>query len=384
MVTTIIFILILALLVLIHEFGHFIAAKKSGVLVEEFGFGFPPRVWGKKIGETLYSINLLPIGGFVKVYGEEYHETQTSVDPKMAPRAFVNKKPWQKAVIILAGVVMNVILAVMIYYILLGANNFKSDPFTLFGDYQFRFGQQQEQVVVANIVKDSPAAKAGVEIGDIVQRIQPEDGSWISVGSAEEMIKYINANQGKEMSIELINIKNNERKIIDVIPKYNPQLKRALIGVGLAQSVILSYEKPTERLTAGFLHSYNIMSYSMNTMGFFISSSFKEKSLGPVSETVSGPVGIFNVVSDIVEFSGSKLFINLAQLMGLLSLSLATINVMPFPALDGGRLVFVAYEWISGKRPNQTVERYVNMIGFITLIGLAIVISINDIVRLIK
>lgn len=384
MVTTIIFILILALLVLIHEFGHFIAAKKNGVLVEEFGFGFPPRVWGKKIGETLYSINLFPIGGFVKVYGEEYHEANINVDPKLAKRAFVNKKPWQKAMIILAGVFMNVLLAVAIYYVLLGTNNFKSDPFTLFGDYKFRFGTQQEQVVVANIVKKSPADQAGVEIGDVVQRIQPAGENWVTVASAAEMIKYITSAQGKNLTIDLINIKNNKMKTIIVTPKYNPQLKRALIGVGLAQSVILSYDGPLQRLTAGFLHSYNIMSYSMNTMGFFISSSFKQRSLGPVSETVSGPVGIFNVVSDIVQFSGSKLFINLAQLMALLSLSLASINVMPFPALDGGRLVFVLYEWISGKRPNQRVEQYVNMAGFVTLIALAIVISVNDVIRLFR
>lgn len=384
MVTTIIFILILALLVLIHEFGHFIAAKKNGVLVEEFGFGFPPRVWGKKIGETIYSINLLPIGGFVKVYGEEYHETDPSIDPKLAARAFVNKKPWQKAIIILAGVFMNVVLAVFIYYILLGTNNFKSDPFTLFGDYKFRFGTQEEQVVVANIVKKSPADQAGVDIGDVVTRIQPAGKNWVTVSRAEEMISYITKAQGTNLTIDLVNIKDNKKKTVIVTPKYNAELKRALIGVGLAQSVVLSYQQPLDRLTAGFLHSYNIMSYSMNTMGFFISSSFKERSLGPVSETVSGPVGIFNVVHDIVQFSGSKVFINLAQLMGLLSLSLASINVMPFPALDGGRLVFVLYEWISRKRPNQTVERYVNMIGFITLIGLAIVISINDVVRLFK
>lgn len=388
MVTIIIFILILALLVLIHEFGHFIAAKWNGVLVEEFGFGFPPRVWGKKIGETIYSINLLPIGGFVKVYGEEYHETDGNADPKLKNRAFVNKAPWQKAVIVLAGVFMNLLLAVFIYYILLGTNNFKSDPFTLFGNYKFRFGQQEEQVVVANIVKAAPAAKAGVEIGDVVQGVTYTTNTGKSVrlpiSTPEQMIKIINANQGKNITIDFVNIKNNERKTVNVSPQYNKELKRAVIGVGLAESVILSYQQPVQKVLSGVLHSYNIMSYSMNTMGYFISSSFKEKSLGPVSETVSGPVGIFNVVSDIVQFSGKKVLINLAQLMGLLSLSLASINVMPFPALDGGRLVFILYEWITRKRPNQTVERYVNMVGFITLIGLAILVSINDILRLLR
>lgn len=375
-------------MVLIHEFGHFIAAKKSGVLVEEFGFGFPPRVWGKKIGETIYSINLLPIGGFVKVYGEEYHETDGAIDPKLKNRAFVNIHPWRKTMIILAGVFMNVLLAVFIYYILLGTNSFKSDPFTLFGDYKFPFGKQEQQVVVANLVKAAPAAKAGVEIGDVVQDViyKGDMGQSIRmpISTPAQMISIINENQGKNITIDFVNIKNNEAKTVSVTPQYNKDLKRAVIGVGLAESVILSYNRPLEKLTSGFLHSYNIMSYSMSTMGYFISSSFKEKSLGPVSETVSGPVGIFSVVSDIIQFSGKKVFINLAQLIGLLSLSLASVNVLPFPALDGGRLVFILYEWITRKRPNQTVERYVNMVGFITLIGLAVLVSINDILRLLR
>ncbi len=384
MITLIIFILLLALLVLIHEFGHFIAAKKNGIYVEEFGFGFPPRVIGKKIGETLYSLNLLPIGGFVKVYGEEYHEEDKGVD-KMADRAFINKKPWQKAVVVLAGVFMNIVLAVFIYYVLLGINNFKSDPFTLFGDYKFRFGTQQEQIVVANVVKNAPAAKSGVTIGDVVQRVKSETSdTWTDISTPDQMIKYVNNAQGQKVAIELINLKDDQKKTVTVVPQYNKELKRAAIGVGLAQSVVLTYNQPVQKIFSGFLHSYNIMSYSMNTMGYFISSSFKQRSLGPVSETVSGPVGIFQVVGDIVEFSGSKLLVNLAQLAALLSLSLATMNVFPFPALDGGRLVFILYEWITGKRPNQTIEKYVNMIGFFVLIALAIVISINDVIRLMR
>ncbi|PIT89239.1 MAG: RIP metalloprotease RseP, partial [Candidatus Levybacteria bacterium CG10_big_fil_rev_8_21_14_0_10_36_7] len=108
MVTAIIFFVILLILVLIHEFGHFFGAKKSGVKVEEFGFGFPPRLFGKKIGETLYSFNLIPLGGFVKLFGEEYHEEKKNKTDSQ--RAFVNKKPWQKTIIICGGVIMNFVL----------------------------------------------------------------------------------------------------------------------------------------------------------------------------------------------------------------------------------------------------------------------------------
>ena len=123
--TIIIFILILAILILIHELGHFIMAKKNDILVEEFGFGFPPRLWSKKSGETIYSINLLPVGGFVKLFGEEYQEIEPGRLRSKAgkplrlniTKAFVSKKPWQKTLVILGGVLMNIFLAVFIYYV---------------------------------------------------------------------------------------------------------------------------------------------------------------------------------------------------------------------------------------------------------------------------
>lgn len=377
----VIFILILAFLVLIHEFGHFFAAKKSGVLVEEFGFGFPPRVWGKKIGETIYSINLLPIGGFVKVYGEMYHEEDTA---GLNKRAFVSQHPLKKTIILLAGIFMNTMLAVAIYYILLAGAGFRSEPLPLLHDYTFRFGTQVDHVVVGRVVPDSPAAEAGITTGDLVEQVTVTGETPSNITSAQSMIALISKAGEKKVMIRLQNISDGTEKEVTITPYYDEELKRPLIGVGLTNAAVIEYTKPSEKLFSGFLHSYNIVAYSIDTMKLFVGASYQQKSIEPVAETVAGPVGIFGLVQEILESSGKKVFTNLAQLIALLSLSLALINVLPFPALDGGRMIFVLYEWIARKRPNAMVEQYVNMAGFVILILFAILVSINDVSKLLK
>lgn len=377
-----IFILILAILVLIHEFGHFIAAKKSGVLVEEFGFGFPPRLFGYKHKGTIYSINAIPLGGFVKVYGEEYKE---KINPKLKSKSFSYKKPHLKAIIIVAGVVMNVLLGAAIYYFLLSNNNFRSEPFPLLKPYHFRFGNQEGRIAVVNIVPGSPAQYAGVNVEDLVLRFKNSTytaGDWIQINSGNQLIENIKSQAGKTVQIELLNIKNGKNRIVSVVPQLNKQLGRAVIGVNLADVAIIKYETPSQKLLSGFEHSYNVLSYNFNTIGYLFASSVKEKTLAPISGTVSGPVGIFGMINDIIKSSGEKLVVNLLNTVALLSLSLAMINILPFPALDGGRLAFVLYEWITKKRVNETFEKYLNLAGILLLLSLAILITINDILKI--
>ncbi len=375
--SVIIFLLILSILVLVHEFGHFIAAKKNGVLVEEFGLGFPPRLIGKKIGETLYSLNLIPLGGFVKLYGEEYNEKINSV---LKTRAFVDKKPSKKALIVIGGVVMNIVLAVAIFYGLLVSNHFQSEPIPILNSYHFTFGQEEGRVVVSGVAPNSPASHSGVHEEDTVLRFRfMGENNWHTITSANQFIGIIKNAQGKEVQIELVNIGNGEHHIVSVVPQYNAEVKRAVIGINLVDAVVISYNNPGEKIFSGFLHSYNLLDYNVKTIGYLITSSLKSHDLAPVSRTVSGPIGIFSVIDTLVRSSGKKLVINLANIVGLLSLSLAIINIFPFPALDGGRLVFVVYEWISSRRVNPKIELYLNYAGFILLILLAILVSINDI-----
>src|SRR3989338_10819194 len=243
MISVVIFILILGLLVLIHEFGHFIVAKKSGVRVEEFGFGFPPRLWGKKIGDTIYSVNAIPLGGFVNLFGEEYNELPKSPKSPLPAealakvgkysQAFVYKKPWVKTLIILAGVIMNAALGVLIYYSLLTFNHFQSDPLPLLKPYHFRFGTQEGRVIATNITKGSPAEKAGIQAEDIVQKFQVGSTPWKQITSSSELINIIKSSPGVIVSLDLENVRNGKKSIISVVPVYNAELKRAIIGVNL-------------------------------------------------------------------------------------------------------------------------------------------------------
>lgn len=379
MISLLVFVLILGILVVIHELGHFIAAKKMGVKVEEFGFGFPPRLFGKKKGETLYSINALPIGGFVKVYGEEYSELEKQKTSEKN-RAFVYKKPWQKAVIIIAGVVMNLLLGIGIYYFLLGSNGFTSEPVFLLDQYKFAFGRQQNHILIGAAVKGSPAEKAGLKTGD--QIIEISNGKTTVVSSPEELVSFVDKNGAKELKIVVKNVRNGAVRVVTVTPYYNKELKRYVIGISLASTATIHYETPVEKALSGVYHAYNLSSYNLNVFSNLLASSFREKSVGPVSQSVAGPIGIFAEINDIVHSSGSKFIVNLLSITALLSISLAVMNILPFPALDGGRLVFVAYEWITGKRPNAKIEQYVNLAGMITLLTLAIVVSLNDILRI--
>jgi len=393
MISTIIFIFILAILILIHEFGHFIVAKLNGVRVDEFGFGLPPRIFGIKKGETLYSINLIPFGGFVKLFGEEYHEisqkskvksqNQVRLSKKLQEKAFIYKKPWQKTLIILAGVIMNFLLGTTIYYYLLSTNNFQSEPLPTFFNYQFKFGTQEKRVIILNVNKNSPAEKTGIKHQDIVLAYK-KDSNWQKIKSSSEFINLIKNNKDKPIQLDIINNQNGERKIVTIVPYFEKKVNRYIIGVSLTDSIVLNYQKPYEKIFSGFFHSYNIIDYNLKTIVFLISSSIKEKDPKTITQSLSGPVGIYSVVQSTIETSGKKVVNNLLNIIALLSLSLALMNVLPFPALDGGRMIFVLYEWITGKPSNKEIEKYVNLVGFLILISFALVITYSDIVKFFK
>lgn len=377
----IIFIIILGLLVLIHEAGHFFAAKKNGVRVEEFGFGFPPKVFGFRKGETLYTINLLPLGGFVKLYGEEYGEVESGKVDKA--HTYVYKKPWQKISIVVAGVVMNILLGAGIFYYILGTHNFISEPLPLFNSYHFRFGTQQQQVIAAGVLDKSPAQKAGVGGQQTIVTVKDDlSPAWIDINSTKQLIDFINMNSGKPVQIKLKHVISGEEKVVTVIPRFDSKLKRAVIGISLVDTVILKYQTPVDKAFSGFFHAYNVSAYNLNTIGYLIGTSLKQKSAAPVTNVVSGPIGIYNIVSLTVKGSKNQLILNLLNLTASLSLAIATINILPVPPLDGGRLPFILYEWLAKKRANASVEKYINIAGIGFFLLLAIFVSINDFLKL--
>ena len=374
--TFVIFILTLSILVFVHELGHFLVAKKNGIRVEEFGLGMPPRVIGKKVGDTLYSLNLLPFGGFVKLTGEEVESEDEEVTLEKDPRSFVSKSASQRVAVLVAGVTMNMILAVTLYYFLLISTGFKTFTIPLLFDYTFKFGQiEKTGTVVMDVQKDSGAQKAGVLLGDAVKSI---DG--VSVNSITELRNELKGKAGQEVQVEILDMQkpfNSVSRTVTAIPTEDEN-GNVLLGVYLGDAVSITYSKPHEKLFAGFLHSYNVLDYSIKAMGNVISASFKAKDITPVSSSVAGPVGVYNIVGSILNYGGSHVFLSMLDFIALMSLSLAFINILPFPALDGGRIVFILIEKVMGKRVNPLLEAKIHKIGISLLFGLLILISIKD------
>lgn len=354
----IIFIIILSILVFIHELGHYAAAKKMGVKVEEFGLGFPPRAWGKKIGETIYSLNWLPIGGFVKVYGEEYHEDEGEISKADRERAFVYKHPWRKLVILIAGVTMNFLLG----WVLIS--------------YLFTLGVPQPTgiVQIAEVAEESPAAEAGFMVGDRITSLSYDD-TQVEITRVDQLITETSRAAGQKVSYTVS--RDGATDTITVTPRDNPPEGEGALGIVLDLEAGFEDKQYSwlEAPGAGLQHAATITVTIVRELGNVVGRLATGQAPGI---DVTGPVGIAQYTGQALEF-GWKAVI---ELMALLSLNLAVINLLPFPALDGGRIVFVLYEWASGKRVPTNFERYTNLFGFMLLISLLLVVTYFDIVNI--
>jgi len=369
MLLGIIFVIIfLSVLVLVHELGHFLAAKKFGLLVEEFGFGLPPRIWGKKIGETMYSINALPFGGFVRIYGENREDealngevliekSEVVVDDgetlaqatseeitvkNSAERGFSFLSSWKKAVVLVAGVVMNFLFGWLVISLIL-----------LMGVSQGIF--------ISQIFKNSPAEVSGLKVGDVVPGM-----------SAEQFIKFVNENAGKQISLRVEH--DGLLKEIQITPRKNPPQGEGALGIGLVDSGI-----PKQNFFSALWEGAKL---SLETLKLIFVSLFNLIAGiftgGKVNlEQVSGPVGIVKITTQASELG----IVYLLQLLALISLNLAVLNIFPFPALDGGRLLFLLVEKIKGSPLPAKFEQYANAAGMALLLILMVLITIRDIIR---
>src|SRR3989344_3103374 len=359
----VVFIIILGILVLVHEFGHFIAAKKNGVRVEEFGLGCPPRLFGKKIGETIYSLNLFPIGGFVKLYGEEYHELQKTSNLKpptsnLQHRAFAFKKPWQKASIIVAGVLSNFILGWFVISFLFT----QGVPTPL------------NKVLIENVLTNSPAKQAGLRAKDYVVRLDKDGKSYI-LSSPNDLTILTQKFLGQKIS--LLVEREGKKLSLELTPRKNPPKGQGPLGIVITSPFIEKKYPWYQAPFYGLIEAFNITKKIVVEFGRIIIQLI---TLHKPEVDVAGPIGIAQYTGQAIKFGKNAVL----ELLALLSLNLAVINILPFPALDGGRLVFVIYEWTTKKRVNKTVERYVNLFGIIVLLSLALVISIRDVTRLLN
>ncbi|MBP9797980.1 site-2 protease family protein [Candidatus Woesebacteria bacterium] len=359
MFTVIVFFLVLSLLVIIHELGHFVVAKWNGIKVEEFGFGIPPRLFGIRIGETLYSLNWLPFGGFVKVYGEELADVKDSeISAADRKRSFAHKKPWQKLAVLVAGVTLNFILGWAIV------------------SYLFTKGVPvpSENVVVQAVSEKSPAADAGLQKGDMILNASGTDDTDVVVKESGDVSKLAQKNAGKTL---LLTIKRGDKEFeTPIIPRVNPPKGQGALGVVISNYTIKKYSY-IEAPVYGLVESAKITGIIAQELG---KTLVRFVTFQKQEAEIAGPVGIAQLTSQAAKQGIDPLL----QLIGLLSLNLAVLNILPFPALDGGRVVFVLYEWITRKKVNAKFEQRLNFAGFALLISLLILVTINDIVKLFK
>jgi len=367
LLSIVIFIFILGFLIFIHEFGHFIIAKKSGVKIEEFGIGFPPQIWKKQKGETIYSINAIPLGGFVKLYGED-EEPQHPQDPK----SFTSKSFLAKTLIVSAGVAMNLLFGVVIFYFILGFNDFQFH-LPLIYDYHIPFGKQQNFISILAIAKNSPAEKAGLQSKDIIM-----EGNGMKFKNSKQFIEFVNENKGKEIILKIKKSANNQEiKNIKAIPRINPPKNEGSLGIALQDIAEIQYSTGLEKIFVGFLHSFNFIHYSLTSLEHLIKVSFQEQTIKPLSNTLVGPFGILAITKLTIKNG----FMAILELVASISLSLAIVNILPFPALDGGKLIFIGFEFLAKKPIPIRVEKNINLIGFILLILLLILVSYKDILQ---
>jgi len=384
LITIIIFIAVLSVLVSAHEWGHFFTARRFGVKAEEFGFGFPPRAIGlyknrfnrwrlvkgtrdwdnldSEVDETLrpaakatiYSLNWLPIGGFVKIKGE-------NGDDRQAPDSFAAKKIWQRIIILVAGVVMNFVLAWILFSVayLIGSPQTTSD-----------LGKNarvlEQQVIIAAVLPDSVAEKAGLQSGDIVLKINEQ-----IIKTESDLQSLIGAAAGQETN--LIIERSGEQLPVVVVPSAKDK-ERATIGINIFSSGLVSYPF-WSALREGALTIVWVVQEIFRALGTLIASVFKGI---PVGDQFAGPIGIANLTGQAADLGLSYLL----QFMALLSVNLAVINILPFPALDGGRIIFLLFEKIYGRPIKKEVENMVHNIGFLLLMLLVVFITYSDILKL--
>ncbi len=339
MKTVVLAILLFCIMIFPHELGHFIAAKKMGVKVNEFAFGMGPTLWKKQKGETLYAIRLLPVGGFCAMEGED-EDTGDS-------RSFMAKKPWQKIVILMAGSFMNMISAILVMAIILGVAGFTTNT-------------------IGKVSEGSSAAAAGLKSGDKIIAIDGQDiSSWsdivVNIPASEDTIEVTVKRKGTTQTVEV-----------------TPQLQQTVDEDGevISESYVIGItskisHSPIKAITNGAKATWNIVKLMFQSLAMLFTGQADVNDL-------TGPVGMVEMVSEATQI-GLWYY---GFLVALICVNLAIINMLPFPALDGGRILFVLFTVITGRKVSEKAEGIIHMIGLALLLTLMIYVTFNDVIRI--
>lgn len=362
----ILFFCILFVLVLVHEWGHFVTAKFFKMPVEEFGFGFPPRAMKLfKRGETTFTLNWLPLGGFVKITGEDLTNETNNTNPKL----FSNQPWYAQLIVLLAGVTMNFILA----WVLITGSYMSGAPTTISDIPQEKQAYVSPELTVLQVISNSSGEHAGIIAGDRILKACRQESCPISITSTrDELIQFIR--NGAQEPVVFTIQHGGTTKDITVTPKIENNIP--VVGLAVEQIVI-------EKLS--FFKAMSEGLQTTATMSLLIVKTFitliRDAFLGVADvKNLTGPIGLVSAVGSAYSIGIGYL----VSLAALISLNLAVINLVPFPALDGGRILFVIIEAITKRKIPAHVAGIINSIGFFLLIGLMVFISYHDIVRIIK
>lgn len=380
LLTIITFIIVLSVLVFAHECGHFMMARKFGVRAEEFGFGFPPRafgvyknnqsqwkfIWGaKEIKDcpgTVYSINWLPLGGFVKIKGENGPSASSGLPEDEDKNSFAFRPIWQRAFMLSAGVVMNIILAA----VLISAGFMIGLPQALNGQLDARAEISDKKIQIVEVMKNTPAEVAGLKIGDTILNINGNNFS-----NYEALQKYVADNIGNKLDYRVK--RGREYYDLMIMPKVLTETGLGGIGIGITETGIVSY--PWYLAVWEGVKTTLILTWAIITAFYEL---IKGLSLGHgVTADLSGPIGIAALTGQVARLG----FVYLLQFTALLSINLAVINFFPFPALDGGRILFLIIEKIKRSPVKSEVEGAIHNIGFALLMILILLVTFRDVAK---
>ena len=345
--TLVIALFSLIALMVIHEFGHFIVAKKFGVRVDEFGIGYPPRIFGKKIGETIYSINWLPLGAFVRIYGEE-----GGVDDY---RSFVGLKIWKRVLIVIGGVVAFWIASIILFSIV-----FAMGADIPIGDQDIQ-GVAGAQVKIIAVESDSPAERAGLKAGD----------SLLGFKKIADFQDFTKQHAGEKIDLKI----GRENKTLDIFltPRVNPEVGQGAIGIGLERLATFIKKYPWyEAPIQGAIYTWQTTANGFTSLYGVFANMFSGKGV-PQGAELAGPLGITVFLARAVDY-GPGFFL---YFIGTISVFVAIFNLFPIPALDGGKLIFLAVEKIMKKPVPAKIEQNITVIFFILLISLSIFVTIR-------
>ena len=345
---------------MIHELGHFVVAKMTGCRVDEFAFGFPPTLWKRKWGETEYKFNAIPIGGYVKIWGEDGSNTEDK-------KVFGNRPKWAQILVLIAGVTMNWLLAFVIFFAIA-----KSNAMVSADDIRYKDRVKDTQLTILDVNKKSPAYYAGIRSGYVVTSIK-SNSNQADISNSDKVKDFFNKNIDNNITINWIN--GNDVGVSTVTGVYGINKDKKAIGISFEVLGYLPLDFG-ESIDKAWRDTklYTVLTVQgLGELGRGIVNADRE-----ILNSLSGPVGIARVVGDQAQ-SGS--ISNIFLLSAILSINLAVFNLLPFPALDGGRILMVIYEAVTRKKIHMNKAALINGIGFVILLLLIVVVTINDFLK---